>query len=137
MNAFPQHNVGSVVKIKSDIILFFPIIKHKRKRRLIICKPHAVNCGRFCFWRRQYVFLFVYEISREPLNGLAPNSQRRRVRSLARKNLKVKVKDQRLRTPGTKNGIFSALSAVCVRFMFGKTYLASSFCAAVWRNKSS
>ena len=35
---------------KSDIMLFFPIIKHKRQRRLILCKPHAVNCGRFCFW---------------------------------------------------------------------------------------
>jgi len=31
---------------------------------------HAVNCGRFCFWHRQsVVFLSVYEISREPLNG--------------------------------------------------------------------
>jgi len=31
--------------------------------------PHAVNRGRFCFWRRQSVsFLFVYQIPREPLN---------------------------------------------------------------------
>jgi len=30
-----------------------------------------VNCGRFCFWRRQsVVFLFVYEISPELLKDL-------------------------------------------------------------------
>jgi len=38
-----------------------------------------------------YGFLFVYEISREPLSGFAPNSHRRRVSSHARMNLKVKV----------------------------------------------
>ena len=37
-------------------------------------------------------FLFVYEISWEPLNGFAPNSQERRVWSLARMSLNVKVK---------------------------------------------
>ena len=31
------------------------------------------------FWRRQSVFLFVYEISRELLNGYASNSHGRRV----------------------------------------------------------
>jgi len=40
--------------------------------------------------------------SREPLNGFAPNTQGRRVWSLARKNLKVKVKGQRSRSPGIK-----------------------------------
>jgi len=39
-------------------------------------------------------FLFVYEISPEPLNGFAPNSQARRVWSLAGMSLKVKVKGQ-------------------------------------------
>jgi len=44
-----------------------------------------VNCERFCFWHRQsVVFLFVYEISLELLNGFAPNSHRRRVWYLAR-----------------------------------------------------
>jgi len=38
-------------------------------------------------------FLFVYEMPREPLNGLAPNSHGRRVWSLARKSLKVKDKN--------------------------------------------
>ena len=52
----------------------------------------------------------MYEISREPLNGFASNSHERRVWSFARTNLKVKV-----------------LSAACVRFMCGKTSLASSF----------
>jgi len=35
--------------------------------------------------------LFVYEISRETLNGFAPSSQGRRVWYLARTSLKVKV----------------------------------------------
>jgi len=57
--------------------------------------PHAVNCGRFCFWRRQsVVFLVVYEISREQLNGFATNSHGRRVWSLARTRSRSKVKGQ-------------------------------------------
>jgi len=51
-------------------------------------------------------FLFVYEISRERLNEFATNSQGRRVWSLARTSLKVKVKRQRSRSPGTKKRIF-------------------------------
>jgi len=47
-------------------------------------------------------FLFVYEISREPQNGFAPNSHERRVWSLARMSLKVKVKGQGSRSWGTK-----------------------------------
>jgi len=39
-------------------------------------------------------FLFVYEISRKPLKEFAPNSHGRRVWSLARTRLKVKVKGQ-------------------------------------------
>jgi len=39
-------------------------------------------------------FLFVYEISQEPLNRFPPNSQLRRVWSLTRTNLNVKVKGQ-------------------------------------------
>ena len=66
-------------------------------------------------------FLFVYEIYWEPLNGFAPNSNGRRVWSLARTSLKVKAKGQRSRSPGTKKRHFSA----GVRFMFGETSLAS------------
>jgi len=36
-------------------------------------------------------FLFIYEISREPLNGFVPNSQGRCVWSFAGMSLKVKV----------------------------------------------
>jgi len=39
-------------------------------------------------------FLFVYEICREPLNGFAQNSHGRRVWSLVRTTLKVKIKGQ-------------------------------------------
>jgi len=68
-------------------------------------------------------FLFVYEISRELLNGFALNSQGRHVWSLARTSLNVNVKGQ-----GHKGQKwhFSALSAACVWFVFGKTSLASS-----------
>jgi len=62
-------------------------------------------------------FLFVYEISRESLNGFARNSQGGRVWSLARTCLKVKVKDQRSRSPWTKAaffGPFGGLHAVYV-----------------------
>jgi len=67
----------------------------------------------------------VYEIPLEPLNGFAPNSQGRRVCSLAGMSLRVKVKGQRSRSPRTKT-VFSALSVACVQFMFGKISLASS-----------
>ena len=69
-------------------------------------------------------FLFVHEISRKPMNGFAPNSHGRRIWSLARKSLKVKVKDQKSRSPGTVNGTFRSFR----RFMFGKISLASSLC---------
>ena len=70
------------------------------------------------------VFLFVYEISREPLNEFAPNSCGRRAWSLARTSLKAKVKGEGHQG---HNRYFSALSAACVWCMFGKTSLASSF----------
>jgi len=47
--------------------------------------------------------LFVYEISPGRLNGFAPNSQGRRVWSVARTSLNVKVRGQRSRSPGTNN----------------------------------
>ena len=48
--------------------------------------------------------VFVYEISRGPLNGFAPHSHRRRVLSLAGTSLKVKVSGQGHQTQ--KNDIF-------------------------------
>ena len=52
-----------------------------------------------------FVFcLFVTQIPREPLNGFALNQQGRRVWSLARTSLNVKVKAQGSRSPGTKPG---------------------------------
>jgi len=80
--------------------------------RVEFCKLHLpaqdvgkndVNAYYYCmqwtaeayFWRRQSVFFwFVYEISRELLNGFASNSHGRRVWSLPRTSLKVKVKGQ-------------------------------------------
>jgi len=61
---------------------------------------------------------FMYEISWEPLNGFAPNSHGRRAWSLAQTSVKVKVTRDKM--------AFSAISAACVRFMFGKTSCVSS-----------
>ena len=66
----------------------------------------------------------MHEISLEPLNRTCAKFTGKRIWSLARTNLKVKVKGQGHR--GQKRH-FSALSAACVRFMFGKTSLASSY----------
>jgi len=50
----------------------------------------SAGCDKFfCFF-----FWFVTHISQEQLNGFAPNSQGRRIWSLAGKNLNVKVKGQ-------------------------------------------
>jgi len=70
------------------------------------------------------LFVYVYLlISREPLNGFAPNSQGRRIFSLARTSLKVKVKGQGHQE---QKAAFFGISAACVRFTFGKTSLATS-----------
>jgi len=60
-------------------------------------------------------FLFVCEISREPLNGFAPNSHGRHVSSLVWMSLKVKVKGQgHLRQKTAFFGPFGGLHAVYV-----------------------
>jgi len=74
-------------------------------------------------------FLFVYEISREPVNGFVPNSHGRRVWSFARRSLNIKIKCQRSMSRGTKRH-FSASSAACVRFMFGKNIFSLYFTPA-------
>jgi len=51
-------------------------------------------------------FLFVYEISREPLNGFRPNSLEKRAWSLAWSSMNAKVKGQRSRSSGTENRFF-------------------------------
>ena len=61
--------------------------------------------------------IFVYEISQEPLKGFAPNSQGRRVWSLFRMSLDVKVKGQKSKSQGTKKhffGPFGGMRAVFV-----------------------
>jgi len=63
-------------------------------------------------------FLFVHEISREPLNRIAPNSQGRCVWSLARMSLKAKVIRQRSRSPWTKNGIFGFFGGLRVVYVW-------------------
>ena len=89
-----------------------------------------MNCVRFCFGAVSlfFVFLFVYEIYREPLSRFAPNSHGRRVWSPAGTSLKVKVNGQGYQE---QKRHFSAISAACVRSMFGKTSLTCSFIAVI------
>jgi len=76
-----------------------------------------------CYGQSDMQFLLVYEISREPLNGFAPNSHGRCVWSLDRTGLNVKVKGQGHR--GQKR-LFSAFSAACGWLMFDKISFAYS-----------
>jgi len=78
-------------------------------------------CVRFMFGKTSLAcsFLFVYETSREPLNGFGPNSHGRRVWSLAGTSLKVTVRRKRSKSPRQKQ-YFSALSAACVRLCLVK-----------------
>jgi len=85
--------------------------------------PYAVNCGRFCFWRRQSVFF----VCVRNISGTAERICARFTRKtcLVPRWDEFEGQGQRSSTPGTKTA-FSALSAVCVRFMFGKTSSASN-----------
>jgi len=113
---------------------------------------------KFCF-SAACDFLFVHQISREPLNGFTPNSHGRRVWSVARTSLNVKVKGQGHQGQQTRCALPSppaatewnalaannvmqqqseplrrcreVISAGCVRFMFGKTSLALVYCLIV------
>jgi len=82
-----SYNCASVEKVSADTE--HRVVTHTAELSTVadahsVCDssllPHEVNYGRFCFWRRQYVFfLFVHEISPESLNRSAPNSHGRRV----------------------------------------------------------
>ena len=75
------------------------------------------------FWALSVTFLFVYEIYREPLNGFAPHSQRRRVWSLMRTSLKVKVN-------------FGGLCAVYAwKNIFALVCLTFTACSVPWRKR--
>jgi len=82
----------------------------------------------FCHYRMQWTaegsvfgavslrFLFVYEISRELLNGFAPNSHGRHVWSLAQTSLKVRVKGQGHQ--GQKMAFFGPFGVLCVVYVW-------------------
>ena len=53
-----------------------------------------LHASKVLFLAPSVTFLFVPQISPEPLNGFVPNSHLRRVWSLARTSLNVKVKGQ-------------------------------------------
>jgi len=61
-------------------------------------------------------FLFVYEISPEPLNGFVINSQGRHAWSLARMSLNVKVKGQGHQ--GQKTAFFGPFSSLCAVYVW-------------------
>ena len=57
-------------------------------------------------------FLFVYEISPEPLNGFAPYLQVRRVWSLAQTSLNAKVKKSKVKVTRDKNRCYRRISPI-------------------------
>ena len=67
------------------------IVTFVRLSMFLHCIYFSSELCKVLFLALSVTFLFVYEISREPLNGFAPNSQGRRVWSLARTSSKVKV----------------------------------------------
>jgi len=100
------------------------------KDLLIYVLPHAVNCGRFSFWRRQSV---VFCLCMKYLGNRRTNLRQIHKEDVFRQSLR-RVRRSRSKVEGQghqgqRNGIFAALSTACVRFMFGKTSLASSLVA--------
>ena len=94
--------------------------------RVMILSVHFVQCritARSELWKA--VGFYVGNGS-GTAEQFAPNSHRSRVWSLARTSLKVRIKGHQ----GQKRH-FPALLAACMRFMFGKTSLASSFFSLV------
>ena len=57
----------------------------------------------------------MYEISRDPLNGFALNSQGIRVWFLFQTSLNIKVKGRRSRSPWTKTGVLADISGSAER----------------------
>jgi len=86
------------------------ITAHSELQKVLFLVPAV--CGFFCLCMKYLG---------EPLNGFVPNSHGRHVGSVTQMSFKVKVKVTR-----DKKWHFSALSAACMRFVFGKTSLASS-----------
>ena len=112
-----QMKFGSCVYMNSTCM---SKVSFKRKQRDFL--PQAVNCGRFCFWRRQSVFFVcvwnisdVHQIHSKDVFGP----------SLGR----VGMSRSKAKVIRGKKRHFSALLAAYVRFMFGKTCLASSLAA--------
>jgi len=70
--------------------------------------PHAGDCGRFCFGEVSLWFLFVC------VRNISATTERigSRVWTLAWTTLKVEVKGEKLRSPGTKNSIFRPFSSL-------------------------
>ena len=74
---------------------------------------HSVDCIRLCFGT-VCDFLFVCEISLEPLNGFALNSQGRRVWSLAWMSLNVNGQGHHREKSGVFGGYYrNRLSVLC------------------------
>ena len=78
-----------------------------------VIRPTARNeLRKVLFFFGAMTFLFVCEISPEPLNGFALNSQGRRVSSLARTCLKVKINFGGVRAVYVWKNIFVLIYAV-------------------------
>jgi len=88
--------------------------------------PHAVNCGRFCFWRRPSMVVFFRLCMKYSETAELICAKFTRKTCLAPRSDELEGQGHRSRSSWTKRH-FSALSTACVRFMFAKTFVASSF----------
>ena len=88
--------------------------------------PHAVSCGKFCFWRRQPVVFWAWNIS-ETAERICAKFTRKTC--LVPRSDEFEGQGQRSKANVTRDKKLhiSALSAACVQFMFGKISLACSF----------
>ena len=94
---------------QSSAIVRFPVQEQQPGTHYLLITAR-IELRKVLFLALSVTFLFVYEISPEPADGFAPNSRGRRVWSLDRKSLDVKVKGQRSRSPGTKTGFSADIS---------------------------
>jgi len=111
-----SHNMGQSICF-SDVCQVVGSVFTTQLRKVLFLTPSVCR------------ILFAYEISLEPLNGFAPNSNGRRVWSLIRTSLKVKVKVQGHQ--GQKNSIFQPFRQPACG-LFCQTSLVSSWKLHFW-----
>jgi len=135
-------NIGVTSSVEVGIVVIIVVV--------LVCVNATVSVFTRCSKLHKVLFLalsvtkFVNHISREPLNGFAPNSHARHVWSLARTSLNVKGQcHQGQKTPCSlpsppwqqRNGTHSlqmVILAACMQFVCSKTSSSSYYCIIMY-----